>query len=675
MHYFPISYVYHQWDGTGDATLAPDDIMDSLAEDLLHHGDIDLALQRAFRWGFQTPDGAHTEGLRDLLNRLRQQRQEMLDKWDFKSITKDIQQRLDEILDRERQTLADRESRLGAPHGEQGEQSDLDADAAKSFLDRKRETLDQLPKATADQIQQLRDYGFVDQQAQADFDELMSELQQQVANSLFNNLKGALDGSDGNGSMEDMKEFLSDINDAFEQERRGEQVDLDKLNNRWAKEMGDCIDSLDELAARMRARMAASQAMMGMLSGNQRAELQKLMQQAMEDAGLSSEMQRLQQNLGPIPPNARMQQSDAHGSQPLSIDVATDLLQQLNQMGALEGQLRNVSNLEDLEGIDPSLLNDVLNDKDKAWIDRWAHIENELEDAGYVSQGDRGLELTPRAVRKIGEKALTDIFGQLKQSGLGEHDIQHRGRAGELSDTTSQWTFGDPFQLDLAKTVMNAVTRDGPGSPVHLRPDDFEVVDREARTSTATVLLIDMSRSMIHNGCWEAAKRAALALDTLIRGKYPRDMLELVGFSSTAHRLKVTDLPTLEWNEYTYGTNLQHALQLARELLSTQRSHNRQVIVITDGEPTAHLVDGEVFFDYPPTRETFEATLREVVRCTREDITINTFLLEHTPYMARFVEDLMRVNRGRVINASPDRLGSYVLRDFVRQRTVQRFGT
>ncbi|MGI8403829.1 MAG: hypothetical protein ACR2OE_03515, partial [Thermomicrobiales bacterium] len=281
MHYFPTSYVYHQWDGTGDASLAPDDIMDSLAEDLLHHGDIDLALQRAFRWGFQSPDGTHTEGLRDMLNRLRQQRQEMLDKWDFKSIAKDIQQRLDDILDRERQTLADRESRLGEPNGEQ---SDLDTDAAKAFLDHKRESLDQLPKGTADQIQQLRDYGFVDQQAQADFDELMSDLQQQVADSLFNNLKGALDGGDGTGSMEDMKEFLADINDAFEQQRRGEQVDLDKLNNRWANEMGGRIDSLEELAARMRSRMAASQAMMGMLSGNQRAELQKLMQQAMEDA-------------------------------------------------------------------------------------------------------------------------------------------------------------------------------------------------------------------------------------------------------------------------------------------------------------------------------------------------------------------------------------------------------
>lgn len=671
MLHFPTSYVYRQWDGTDADPLAPDDMMETLAEDLLHHGDIDLALQRAFRWGFEGRDGAHSEGLRDLINRLRQKRQEMLDRWDFNSISEDIRQRLDDIVQREQSTLADRQAGLDSQNADR---SDLDTDAAKSFLDRKRQALDALPDDTPGMVQQLRDYGFVDQQAQADFDQLMSELQEQIANSLFNNIKGALGGGDGSTSMEEMKEFLKDVNDAFEQQRNGEPVDLDKLNNRWANQMGGRIDSLDELAERMRSRMAASQAMMDMLSPGQRAELQQLMQQMMQDAGLASELQRLQENIGPFSPNPRMHQSDAHGAEPLSLDIATDLLQQLNQMGNLEQQLRSVSQLSELDGLDPDLVDSVLNDEEKAWLDRWTHIEDELEDAGYVAKGRRGLELTPRAVRKIGERALADIFGQLKQHGIGDHDIQQRGRAGELSDTTSPWTFGDPFQLDLGQTVMNAVSRDGPGAPVRLRPDDFQIVDREARTSTSTVLLVDMSRSMIHNGCWEAAKRAALALDTLIRGKYPRDMLELIGFSSTAHRLKVTDLPSLEWNEYTYGTNLQHALQLARELLSTQQAHNRQIIVVTDGEPTAHIANGEVFFDYPPTRETFEATLKEVIRCTRADITINTFLLEQTPYMARFIEDLMRVNRGRVINASPSRLGNYVLHDFVRQRTVQRFG-
>ena len=214
--------------------------------------------------------------------------------------------------------------------------------------------------------------------------------------------------------------------------------------------------------------------------------------------------------------------------------------------------------------------------------------------------------------------------------------------------------------------------QNGPGTPVRLDPSHFEVQDREARTSTATVLLIDMSRSMINNGCWDAAKRSALALDTLIRGKYPRDMLELFGFSATAHPLKMVDLPTLEWNEYNYGTNLQHALELAREKLRPERGRNRQIIVITDGEPTAHINRGEVYFHYPTTPETHEATLREVVRCTREDITINTFLLESTPRMSRYIEDLMRINRGRVINASPGKLGNYVLKDFLRGRSAMR---
>ncbi|MEJ7837943.1 MAG: VWA domain-containing protein, partial [Thermomicrobiales bacterium] len=260
----------------------------------------------------------------------------------------------------------------------------------------------------------------------------------------------------------------------------------------------------------------------------------------------------------------------------------------------------------------------------------------------------------------------------LQNGATGQHDIRHAGRLGELGDTSSPWQFGDPFSLNLPRTVMNAVMRNGAGAPVQLKSSDFEVTDRDVRTSTATVMLIDMSRSMLHNGCWDAAKRSALALDTLIRSKYPRDMLELIGFSATAERLTVRDLPTLEWNEYNFGTNLQHGLQLGRELLSKERGRHRQMIVITDGEPTAHISHGEVQFNYPPTRETFEETLKEVVRCTRDDIRINTFLLEQSPYMRKFVEDLMRINHGRVINASPRRLGSYMLHDFVQGRSVDR---
>jgi uncharacterized protein with von Willebrand factor type A (vWA) domain len=315
-----------------------------------------------------------------------------------------------------------------------------------------------------------------------------------------------------------------------------------------------------------------------------------------------------------------------------------------------------------------------LSEQDRGWLDQWSDVRDRLVEEGYAHQGRKGLELTPRAIRKIGERALQDIFSSLRDLGAGEHDIRQRGTAGESAETSAKWQFGDPFLLDLPRTVMNGIMRGGPGTPVGLAQGDFEVIEREARTSTATALLIDMSRSMYYSGAWDAAKRAALALDTLIRGKYPRDRLELIGFSSVAHPLKMTDLPSLSWNEYTYGTNLQHALELARQTLRSERGSNRQIIVITDGEPTAHIEDGRPFFNYPPTWQTFEATLREVVRCTREDITINVFLLEHSPWMIRFIEDLMQINRGRVINASPTRLGSYVLRDFLQQRTVYRQG-
>lgn len=662
IHRLPIHVRYIQWDEANESPLDVNELFDAMAEDLIRDGDMDLALQKAFRWGFQMPDGSHMGGLRDLMQRLRRERQHMLDQFDFNSIVDDIRDELQKITDAERETVQERQDALAA--------ADADLPGIKDMLDKRQQKLDSLPPDPAGQINALQDYEFLNPEAQQAFDELVQRLQQQVADSLFKNLKDSLGGDGGAGSMDQLSELLNDINEALEQSRNGEPVDLDRLNNKWAQQLGGRVDSVEELAERLRSRMAASQALMGMLSPSQRRELQQLIQQTAMNAGIMDQLQRLRENLGAIP-SPNMRQSRMHDSEQLSLDVATDVLEQASQMELLEHELRAVTDMEDLQGLDPQLLEDVLNEDDRAWLDQWAKVTQQLEDAGFATQGRRGLELTPRAIRRIGEHALSEIFSALNLGTQGDHDMRRQGRAGELTETSSPWQYGDPFVLDLPRTIMNGIMRNGPGAPVHLQQGDFDVFDREARTSTATVLLIDMSRSMIHNGCWDAAKRAALALDTLIRGKYPRDMLELVGFSATAHRLQMTELPSLEWNEYNVGTNLHHGLQIARELLRPEKGRNRQVIVITDGEPTAYLENGEVQFNYPPTRETFDATLREVMRCTREGITINTFLLEQTPYMSRFIEDLMRINRGRVINASPNKLGSYVLKDFLRQRTIK----
>jgi uncharacterized protein with von Willebrand factor type A (vWA) domain len=654
---------YLQWDGSLESTLSPDELMDAISEDILRDGNLDLSLQRAFRWGSPGMDGS---GLNDLLDRLRRQRQELLDQFDFGSSLDEIRERLDDILRREKETIHDRQSQL-----EQNE--DLaaeDVERLSAYLNRREESLQQLPESTASRINSLKDYEFVDAQAGRDFDELVQQMQQQVMDAMFNNLMGGLP-QQGDGSAEEMREFLQDLNEAFEQERMGLQPDMDKLNNKWANQLGGRAENMNEIRERMRARMEAAQNLMSLLTPQQRAQMQSMIEQSLQDTGLMDLFQQLQSHLGPLSrPN--LEQSAFHGDKDIPLDLAMQVLDRASKMDQLEAQLRSIHRPQELRGLDPDLIDEVLNDEDQEWLDQWSGIEEQLIDAGFVKKGYRGLELTPKAVRRIGEKALEDIYSSLKNQGIGEHDVQRRGAAGELVETSRPWSFGDPFVLDLPRTVMNGVMRNGPGTPVRLDPSHFEVQDREARTSTATVLLIDMSRSMIHNGCWDAAKRSALALDTLIRSKYPRDMLELIGFSATAHSLRMVDLPTLEWNEYNYGTNLQHALELAREKLRPERGRNRQIIVITDGEPTAHIDRGEVRFQYPPTHETFEATLREVVRCTREDITINTFLLESTPHMSRFVEDLMRVNRGRVINASPNRLGNYVLKDFLRGRTATR---
>ena len=189
--------------------------------------------------------------------------------------------------------------------------------------------------------------------------------------------------------------------------------------------------------------------------------------------------------------------------------------------------------------------------------------------------------------------------------------------------------------------------------------------ETEELTRRATVLLVDMSRSMLLRGCFLAAKKVAVALDTLIRTQFPRDQLHVVGFAYYAREIRPGALAELSWHGYEYGTNLQHGLMLARRLLAREHAANSEIVVITDGEPTAHFEDGQVEFSYPPTRRTISETLREVARCTREGITINTFMLERSRSLAEFVDRMTQLNRGRAFYATPEHLGEYVLVDYV----------
>src|SRR5438034_2247817 len=344
------------------------------------------------------------------------------------------------------------------------------------------------------------------------------------------------------------------------------------------------------------------------------------------------------------------------------------LMEALQQMDQLQRQRRQAQSPEDIEKIDPAQVAKLLGEEARRDLEKLREIAKRLEEAGYLERrGDR-LELTARAIRKIADKALRDIFAHLKRDRFGRHVVSRRGAGGDRTDDAKRYEFGDPFLLDLRGTLMNAVERGGRGTPVRLSPDDFEVWRTELSTQAATVVLLDLSRSMLYNGCFLPAKKVALALQALIRGQFPRDSLYIVGFSLYAREFTPEELPHLSPSGTNIGTNMHAAFMLARTLLGRQKGGNKQIIMITDGEPTAHMENGEAEFSYPPTRRTLQETLREVQRCTREGITINTFMLDRSEMLTAFVEQMARINRGRAFFATPERLGEYVLVDYVSNK-------
>ena len=713
---------YSRWDGTQQiGPLSADDLMRAMSDDLMQDGDVNRALQRLFRWGFQRPDGENVPGLQGLMQRLRERRQQQLEQYNLQSMLSDIAERIEQILATERAGIARRlEESQAAPSGDPGSESDAghgdqesgdsaqpsraesgqqgasgqagqagegdesggadsseapDPDLRKlleAMAQRRLEQLDAVPKDPAGAIRALTDYDFMTPEARQQFQELLDMLQQQMTQQMFQGMQQALSQMTPE-ALAEMRQMMQELNEMLEARRRGEDPGFQEFMHRWGHFFGPGLNSLDDLMERMQQQMGAMQQLMQSMSAEQRSELQGMMQAAMQDDGLRQEMSRLGENLGAlIPPEQWRRGYQFSGDESLTLEQAMRLMERLGEYDDLESQFRDVRDWNDLAALDDDKIRDLLGAEEEEQLEQLRQIARMLEEAGYIRQTRRGYELTPQGVRKIGEKALTDIFADLKRDRAGQHDLRREGGAGDRTDVTKPYEFGDPFLLDIPKTIMNAVQRgEGPcaaSAGVHLLPRDFEVYRTEYTTRSATVLMVDMSRSMLYNGCFNAAKRVALALDSLIRGKYPRDHLSIIGFSYLAQEIKPGELPSIDWNEYNYGTNMQHGFQLARQILGREKGANRQIIVITDGEPTAHFDNGHVRFSYPPTPRTFQETLREVIRCTRDGITINTFMLERSPYMVQFINDLMRINSGRVFVATPDRLGEYILVDYVANK-------
>jgi len=641
---------YSRWDGTQNLSdLDADDLLAAMSDDLMSDGDLWSALRRMFQRGTQDPQGQRMPGIQDLLDRLRKRRQEQLNRYDLGSALDDIKKKLDEILKTERAGI---ERQVQEP----GERA------------RKLDALDKLPPEPAGRIKELQDYNFTDKDAERQFQELMKSLQQQMMQPFMQGMKQALDGMSAD-DMKRMREMLRDINRMLRQRAEGDEPDFDAFKEKWGQNFPN-VESLDELLDQIARQTARMQSLMESMSPEQRRQLQEMMSSLfMKDERLEAEMAQFAMHLDELGVTEELRRRyDFRGDDELTMREAMKLMDEMQEMEQLESQLRRAQTPNDLEKIDPAEVERLLGEESARDLERLREIAKKLEEAGYLERkGDR-LELTARAIRKMGDKALRDIFAHLKRDRFGRHAVERRGAGGDPTDEAKRYEFGDPFLLDLKETLMNAVERNGAGTPLRLTPEDFEVFRTELSTQASTVVMLDMSRSMINNGYFLPAKKVALALTALIRGQFPRDSLWILGFSLYAREFKAEDLPRLAWTEWNIGTNMHHGFQLSRQLLGRQKGGNKQIIMITDGEPTAHMEGLEAAFSYPPTKRTFDETLKEVQRCTREGITINTFMLEQSRMLTAFVEQITRINRGRAFFSRPEHLGEYILVDYVNNK-------
>jgi uncharacterized protein with von Willebrand factor type A (vWA) domain len=660
-------YDYTRWDGSQEHyALDPDELLAELTDELLAGGDFDDALRRVLRSGMRTAAGEWVLGSRELLERLRRRRAELLDRGDPGGELGRIAGALDEVLAEERAAVDRLEEEARASGDERRREVTDDVVAER------RIALDLLPDDLAGRVRALQQYEFVSTEARERFEELVEQLRKEVADTYTKGMSEAL-GSVDPEQMARMRDAFDALNRMLEQRERGEPLDpsFEEFTERYG-DMFPGAGSLDELLEQLAARMAAAEAMWRSLSPEQRDELRALAESLLEDMDLRWQVERLSSNLQRAVPGAGWGQGYRFsGDGPLGLSEATDTAAQLGELDRMEELLQSASSPAALSEIDLDEVSRHLGEDAARSLDRLARLARELADAGLIENRGGRTELTPKGVRRLGQRALTDLFSKVAADRLGDHKATWAGTGHDREETTKPYEHGDPFNLHLAQTVHNAVRRGGAGVPVRLAPEDFEVVETEALTRGATVLLVDLSMSMPMRDNFVPAKKMAMALHTLISSRFPRDYLGVVGFSEVAREIKPEDLPTAMW-DYVYGTNLQHALLMARTMLAHQHG-TKQVIVVTDGEPTAHIQpDGEVFFNYPPTPETLRRTMAEVVRCTRAGITINVFALDLERTQFPFVDQIAGINGGRTFYTSPDTLGGYVLVDFLQHRRVLR---
>jgi len=665
---------YGPWRGGPDPLAPPYDVraaLDEIGRDVLAGGSLRESLREMLRRGM---DGR--AGLEELAERVRRMRAQARRRGDLAGTLDQVRAMLDQALAAERDTLA----------GEQG-------DAARLA----EMELATLPEDVAGAVQGLADYQWHSSEAGTAYRAIREMLRREVLDAQFAGLKQALSGDPA--AMQAVRDMLADLNALLAAHARGEDTDdrfaqfMDRHGDLFPEQPRDVDELIDALAR----RQAAAQRMMASLTPAQREQLSQLMSDALSDADLAFEMAQLGDNLRALRPGleSRAPVSMRPGQDPLGYSDAVEAVAELADLEALERQLSQSQSGGTLDEVDVDLLEQRLGTGAAADLEALRRLERELETQGYLTRGDDGLRLTPRAVRRLGETALKRVFEQISATGRGDHDERRTGSADEPTGLTREWVFGDELPLDAPRTVANALRRGGfpagvpaheagmpgagpplrvpaAGAGVRLLVDDFEVTETERRSTAAVALCVDLSFSMLQEGRWGPMKQTALALSHLVSTRFRQDALQVIGFNLAARRLSPAQLAEVE-PELLQGTNLQHALMLAARHLRGHPDAEPVVMVVTDGEPTAHLTEsGMPEFSWPPTPSTIRATVAQVDELARYGATVNFFLLGDDPGLARFVDAVARRAGGRVLTPDVSRLGEYVVADYLRQRRGRR---
>jgi len=655
-------FTYSRWDGTQTGySVNADEILDELTDDLLMHGDLQAALRRLMREGMTDKDGNRIEGLREMMDRIRQRKKDLEESGDLGGVYSEIADALKDIVDEERHAVENAVRDAEASGDERRAETARDAAMERNFR------LDMMPEDLAGLVRELQSYDFESQEAKERFEEMLEKLRQQMMQQVVDQMSEGMQNMTPE-DMSRMKDMMAALNQMIEKREQGEDPEFEKFMEEFGDFFPENPQTLDELLENMAQRMQAMQDFMNSLTPEQRSQMQQLSDQLMEDMDLSWQMQQLGEKLSQMfPQPGNGQGYNFRGEQPMDMQQAMQAMAEMGQLNDMEAMMRQAASPAQLSEVDIDKVRDLLGDSAAKSLQKLAEMTKVLEEAGLINNKEGRLEVTPRGLRAIGNNALREMFNKLSKDKLGQHRIPREGSGHERTYDSKPYEFGDPFRLDLQKTIRNAISRQGSGTPVRLSPEDFEIERTEHTTQASTVLLLDLSFSMVQADRFVPAKKVAIAMHSLISSQFPRDFLSIIGFSSIAYPIRPDQLPEVSWDR-EYGTNMHHAFALARKQLAG-KAGTKQIIMITDGEPTSHITpEGYPVFTYPYIQESVELAMREVMRLTKEGITLNSFVLDASGSLRQIIEQMAEINKGRAFFTSADTLGDYVLVDFLENR-------